>query len=97
LERGLMDIVNKSGIPARVQRCGSMLTLFFTSEKVVDWDSASRCNTKQFARFFWGMLEQGVYLPCSQFEAWFVSIAHGDPEITKTIEAASKVLPTLGQ
>jgi len=74
-----------------------MLTLFFTSEKVVDWDSASRCNTKQFARFFWGMLEQGVYLPCSQFEAWFVSIAHGDPEITKTIEAASKVLPTLGQ
>lgn len=97
LERGLMDIVNKLGLPARVQRCGSMLTLFFASEKVVDWDSASRCNTKQFARFFWGMLERGVYLPCSQFETWFVSIAHGDPEITKTIEAASKVLPTLSQ
>lgn len=97
LEQGFTEIIAKTGIPARVQRCGSMLTLFFTSEEVVDWDSASRCNTKRFAPFFWGMLEQGIYLPCSQFEAWFVSIAHGDPEITKTIEAASKVFATLAE
>lgn len=95
LEQGLTEIIAKTGVPARVQRCGSMLTLFFTSEEVVDWDTASRCNTKRFARFFWGMIEQGVYLPCSQFEAWFVSVAHGDPEIAKTIDAASKVVATL--
>ncbi|MGQ9504181.1 MAG: glutamate-1-semialdehyde 2,1-aminomutase [Thermogutta sp.] len=95
LEQGLTEIIAQTGIPARVQRCGSMLTLFFTSEEVVDWDSASRCDTKCFAQFFWGMLENGVYLPCSQFEAWFVSIAHGKPEIFQTIEAASKVLKAL--
>ncbi len=95
LEKGLTEIIAQTGLPARVQRCGSMLTLFFTSEEIIDWDTASRCNTKQFARFFWGMLEEGVYLPCSQFEAWFVSTAHGETEIAKTLEAASKVLKSL--
>ncbi len=95
LEQGLTEIIRQAGLPARVQRCGSMLTLFFSAEEIVDWDTASRCNTKQFARFFWGMLEQGVYLPCSQFEAWFVSVAHGDGEIAKTLDSASKVLKSL--
>lgn len=95
LEQGLTEIVTQTGLPARVQRCGSMLTLFFSGEEIVDWDTASRCNTKQFARFFWGMLEQGIYLPCSQFEAWFVSTAHGEAEIAKTLDSASKVLKSL--
>jgi glutamate-1-semialdehyde 2,1-aminomutase len=72
-----------------VNRHGSMLTLFFTDRPVTDWRSASRCDTKAFARFFHGMLDRGFALPPSQFEAWFVSAAHAERDIDATIEAAS--------
>jgi glutamate-1-semialdehyde 2,1-aminomutase len=69
-----------------------MMTLFFTAEQVIDWPTASRCDTARFARFFWGMLDRGIYLPCSQFEALFVSAAHTDADIDATIAAAGDVL-----
>ena len=92
LAAGLDEAATAAGIPHTVGRCGSMMTLFFHDEPVVDWDVAAQCDRQRFARFFWGMLERGVYLPCSQFEALFVSVLHGEPEITATLEAASAVL-----
>jgi glutamate-1-semialdehyde 2,1-aminomutase len=65
-----------------------MMTLFFTPDPVVDWPTASRCDTKLFGKWFWGLLDRGVYFPCSQFEALFVSAAHSDADIDATIAAA---------
>ena len=62
-----------------------MFTLFFNPEKVVNQTVASRCDTKRFARYFWGMLDRGFYLPCSQFEANFVSVVHTPAMIDQTI------------
>ena len=71
-----------------VNRVGSMLTWFFTREEVTDYESAKTSDTAKFGRFFHGMLERGVYLPPSQFEAMFVSAAHTDEDIARTVEAA---------
>lgn len=92
LERGLRDAARGSGVPHQLARVGSMMTLFFAAEPVVDWPTASRSDTKRYARFFWAMLERGVYLPCSQFEALFVSAAHSDADIEATIAAAREAL-----
>ena len=73
-----------------IQRVGSMLTLFFNPEPVHNYDDARRSDTALFARFFWEMLARGVYLPCSQFEAAFVSTAHTEAHIDQTIEAAAE-------
>jgi glutamate-1-semialdehyde 2,1-aminomutase len=71
-----------------VNRVGSMMTWFFTKEDVTDYDSAKTCDTQVFGRFFHEMLERGIYLPPSQFEAMFVSAAHSEADIARTIEAA---------
>ena len=71
-----------------VNRVGSMFTWFFTDQPVTDYESAKRADTARFKRFFHGMLERGIYLPPSQFEAAFVSTAHGDPDIECTVTAA---------
>ena len=65
-----------------------MFTFFFTDGPVTDWESAKKCDTARFGRFFRAMLERGVYLAPSQFEAAFVSAAHTDEDIEKTIAAA---------
>jgi glutamate-1-semialdehyde 2,1-aminomutase len=92
LEKGLAEAVREAKIPARVQRVGSMLTLFFTAGAVADYAGARACDTEAFGRFFQGMLGRGVYLPPSQFEAWFVSLAHTDEDIRRTVEAARGAL-----
>lgn len=92
LARGLADAARDAGIPAVVNRCGSMFTLFFTGAPVVDYPSALTCDTARFSRFFRGMLERGVLLPPSQFEAAFISLAHDDSVIAETIAAAREVL-----
>ena len=69
-----------------------MMTLFFASEPVTDWPSASRCATQKFGRWFWGMLERGVYLPCSQYEALFVSAAHTEADIDRTLAVVRSAL-----
>jgi glutamate-1-semialdehyde 2,1-aminomutase len=93
LAEGLGRAATDSGIPHVVQRTGSMLTLFFRDGPVHDYDDALRSNTRRFARFFWEMLVRGVYLPCSQFEAAFVSAAHTVDDVDRTIEAAREALP----
>ncbi len=92
LERGLREAATAAGVPHQVARVGSMLTLFFAAEPVVDWATASRADTARFGRYFWGMLDRGVYLPCSQYEAMFVSAAHTEALIDTTIAAAQEAL-----
>ncbi len=75
-----------------VNRVGSMFTWFFTDQPVTDWDSAKRADTAKFAAFHRRMLDQGIYLPPSQFEAAFVSAAHTDEDIRRTTEAAKESL-----
>ncbi|HKA90665.1 MAG TPA: aminotransferase class III-fold pyridoxal phosphate-dependent enzyme, partial [Haliangiales bacterium] len=79
-----------------VNRVGSMLTAFFTDGPVVDYATAKRSDTARFGRFFRGMLARGVYLAPSQFEAAFVSLAHSDEDIDRTVRAAAETLRELG-
>ncbi len=92
LAEGLDRAATDAGVPHVVQRVGSMLTLFFNPGPVWDYDDARRSDTALFGRFFWEMLARGVYLPCSQFEAAFVSAAHTEAEIDHTIRAAGEAL-----
>jgi len=92
LAHGLDRAATDAGIPHVVQRVGSMLTLFFQTGPVHDYDDALRSDTRLFARFFWEMLARGVYLPCSQYEAAFVSAAHTEDDIDQTIGAATEAL-----
>jgi glutamate-1-semialdehyde 2,1-aminomutase len=85
---GLVRAAAEAGVPHRLNRCGSMWTLFFTDTPVTDLATAKTSDTARFARFFWAMLERGVYLPCSQFEAAFVSAAHTEDHVAQTVAAA---------
>jgi len=91
-EAQLRDAVMAAGVPACVNRVGSLLTLFFGLEEVRDYASARRADTARFARFFRGMLAEGMYLPPSQFEAMFLSLAHTEEHIARFGRAARKVL-----
>jgi glutamate-1-semialdehyde 2,1-aminomutase len=95
--QGLKDAARVAGIPVQIQRCGSMFTLFFCDQPVTDFEMAKLSDTNRFSRFHEGMLEHGVYLAPSQFEACFVSTAHDDEAISVTIEAARSVLSQLDQ
>jgi len=92
LERGLESILREMGLSLALNRVGSMLTLFFTEEEVVDFESATRSDVKRHARFFRAMLERGVHLPPSQYEALFVSLAHEQDDLDRTLEAARESL-----
>lgn len=87
---GLARAAHDSGITTVTNRVGSMWTSFFTNEPVVDWNSANKCDREMYGRFFHAMLQEGVYLAPSQFEAAFVSLAHTDDIIEQTIEAARR-------
>lgn len=89
---GMAEAAKEAGQATISNRIGSMFTCFFTSEPVVDWTSATLSNRETFSRFFHGMLGQGVYLAPSQFEAGFVSIAHTDEIIDRTVDAARNAL-----
>ncbi len=90
LERGLKEGLGER--PGCVQRVGSMITLFFGVPRVGCYVDAVRADTKRFARFFQRLLGEGIWVPPSQFEVWFVSAAHGDQEIDRTIEATSRAI-----
>jgi glutamate-1-semialdehyde 2,1-aminomutase len=87
---GLAAAAREANVKTRTNRVGSMWTSFFTSEPVVDWDSANKSDRERYAKFFHAMLDNGVYLAPSQFEAAFVSLAHTDEVIDQTIDAAKK-------
>ena len=95
---GLREAAKEAGVPVRVQSVGAMFTAFFTDrDEVRTHEDVRNCDLERFARFFHAMLERGVYLPPSQFEAAFVSLAHGDGEIERTIEAARAALAEIAQ
>ena len=85
---GLSAAARAAGARVQVNRVGSMLTVFFSDEPVFDAASARRCDTRRFGRFFHAMLERGVYLPPSQFESAFVSLAHSEEDVALTVAAA---------
>ena len=95
LEDGLRRSAQQAEVPVQINRVGSMLTLFFADSPVVDYACAKRSDTKRYAKFFHAMLERGVFLPPSQFEALFVSLAHTDPDIAVTVDAAAEALASL--
>jgi glutamate-1-semialdehyde 2,1-aminomutase len=92
LVTGVLDAAREAGVKMTANRVGSMFTWFFAEGPVTDWTGAAKSDTKAFAKFFGAMLDAGVYLPPSQFEAAFLSAAHGDAEVEATIAAARKAL-----
>ncbi|MDQ0287671.1 glutamate-1-semialdehyde 2,1-aminomutase [Desulfofundulus luciae] len=90
LARGLAEAAQEAGLVLSFNRVGSMLCTFFTETPVVDYATACTADIRRFAAFFQSMLEQGIYLAPSQFEATFVSLAHTDEQIQRTVEAARK-------
>ena len=95
LEKGFIEAANKTGIGVQVSRVGSIFTIFFTGESVIDYETATKADTALYGRFFHQMLSQGIYLPPSQFEAAFVSTAHTDGDIQSTIAAVNKAFSSL--
>ncbi len=95
LADGIAQGAEKHGIPMQQNRIGGMMCRFFTGTPVTDLDSAMSCDTERFARYFKAMLEEGIYMAPSQFEAGFISTAHTEDDIDKTIEAHEKSLKSI--
>lgn len=87
LAEGILECAEDHGIPVTLNKATGMLTLFFTERPVKDYSTAKMSDTKRFSQFFNEMLNEGIYLPPSQFEAWFLSIAHSQRDLDRTIEA----------
>jgi glutamate-1-semialdehyde 2,1-aminomutase len=96
LVAGLGETAAEAGIPAQAAQAGTMLGFFFAETPVRSWEDARHADTERFARFHGAMLENGIYLPPSQFETWFVSTAHGEEEIEATLAAAREAFASLG-
>jgi glutamate-1-semialdehyde 2,1-aminomutase len=92
---GVAATAKDAKVPLTLNRAGSMFTWFFTSDPVTDWESAAKADTKAFGKFFRAMLDAGVYLPPSQFEAAFLGAAHTEDDISNTIAAAKGALSSL--
>ena len=90
LAEGLSDAALRARVDVSLNRVGSLLTVFFTDRPVLDYDDAKAADTAAYGRFFQSMLRQGIYLPPSQFEAWFLSGAHRTADVDATIKAARK-------
>ena len=88
LTAGIGEAAREAGVPVQQTRVGTMFATFFTEAPVRDWPTVKTSDTERFARFFRAMLERGVYLAPSQFEAGFISLAHDEAAIDATIEAA---------
>ena len=89
---GIAQSAKEAGVALTANRVGSMFTWFFNPGPVMDWASASKSDTAAFARFFRAMLEEGIYLPPSQYEAAFLSAAHGEADVQRTIDVAKEAL-----
>ena len=96
LATGLDQAATDAGITHTVQRVGSMMTLFFNPDPVHNWTDADQCDRNMFGNYFWGLIDEGIYMPCSQFEALFFSNQHTEAMIDQTIDAAKKVLEAIG-
>lgn len=97
LEEGLRENADRVGIPMQINRVGSMVCPFFTEQKVINYQQARQSDLERFARYFQLMLEHGVLLPPSQFEGMFISLAHSEEDLERTIEANRLALEQLAQ
>jgi glutamate-1-semialdehyde 2,1-aminomutase len=95
LQAGMSDAAKTAGVPVQFNRCGSMFCAYFTSEPVHSLADAMKSDRARFAKFFHGMLAEGIYIAPSQFEAGFISLAHTSDDIARTVSAAAKTLTTL--
>lgn len=95
IEEGFRKNAEEVGIPHHINRIGSMISIFFTEDKVTNYDKAKTSDTERFALYFQLMLEQGIFIPPSQFEGMFLSMAHTDEDIERTIEANRRALHSL--
>ena len=95
LEKGIIKAANKAGVDIQLPRAGSMFTVFFARDPVTDYETATKADTKLYAKFFHQMLSQGIYFPPSQFEATFVSTVHTYKDIQDTVMAADKAFLSL--
>jgi len=89
---GILGAAHKTGVKMTANGVGSMFTWFFADGPITDWTTASKADAKRFGRFHRAMLESGIYLPPSQFEAAFLGAAHSEADIERTIAAASSAL-----
>ena len=92
---GVMQAARDAGVPLCANRVGSMFTWFFQSGPVTDWDSASKSETEAFGKFFRGLLDNGIYLPPSQYEAAFLGATHSEDDVKRTIGAAKQAFGTM--
>jgi len=95
LEEGITAAAKKYGVPLTFNRAGSMIGFFFTDEKVINYETAKASNLEFFANYYREMANEGIFLPPSQFEGLFLSTAHSDEDIAKTIAAVEKAFVTL--
>lgn len=95
LTAGLSEAARALEIPHTIGRYGPMFTLFFNAQPVVNWKTASGCNTARYARWFWQLIDRGVYLPCSQYECLFLSTTHTQDDIDTTLAAAREAFASL--
>jgi glutamate-1-semialdehyde 2,1-aminomutase len=95
LVEGIKQAANDAGIAMTSNQAGGMFGLFFTDQQVTSFEQATQCNAEQFKAFFHGMLDEGIYLAPSAYETGFVSAAHSEEDLQKTIAAAAKVLKSL--
>ena len=92
LVSGVVNAARRKGVSVSANRVGSMFTWFFQAGEVLDWDTAAKSDMQAFGKFYRGMLERGIYLPPSQYEAAFMSAAHTEEDVRRTIEAAAEAL-----
>jgi glutamate-1-semialdehyde 2,1-aminomutase len=95
LEAGLCEAAKSAGVPVTFNRCGSMFCGYFSSQPVHNLADAMHSDRARFAKYFHGMLDEGIYLAPSQFEAGFMSAAHSAADVDQTVRAAAKVMRTL--
>ena len=92
IEKELLDAAEENGIDLTVSRFGSMVNPFFTSKTVTNFTEAQECDTAKFTKFFWGLIENGVYIPPSQFEAWFLCSVLSDEDMEKITNAINSAM-----
>ena len=95
LQEGLTEAAQDAGVPMVVQRVGAMLTPFISEQPIRNFSDAQQVDTERFARLFWGLLERGIYIAPSTYEAWFPSLAHGSDDVERTVDAAYEALKEL--
>jgi glutamate-1-semialdehyde 2,1-aminomutase len=94
---GILREAEKAGVSVKINRAGSMFTVFFAEAPVADWENARKCDTKSYAVFFCGLLEAGVYFPPSQFEAVFLSLAHSQDDLAMLARAAAQAFQKINE